>query len=305
MSKTHSHRSMPIPYGCRVDLAAGLRAFVAVAERRSFTRGAELCAVPQPVISRRLAGLERQLGVPLLTRTSRSVELTEVGARMLPYAREVVARLERIESLARQQTAELVIALPGGVDPRTLAAIRRGLDRRPTRFVEQSPPQRAAMVSSADADLALLPEAVDHADLTIPLGAGTADPTGVEFRLERLRRGVRQRNLPAAVLQLDEEDDTPAVRDPLLRAAYAHGLRSDQVQVGLPRTEILTRVYERGDCLICSQREATRHGLFWQPIAGLELARGYAARVRECRIEPDAVAAIIARLARGMGARDG
>lgn len=305
MSKTHSHPFMPIAYGWRMDLAAGLRAFVAVAERRSFTRGAELCAVPQPVISRRLAGLERQLGVTLLTRTSRSVSVTEVGTRILPYAREVVARLDRIESLARQQTAELVIALPYGVDPRTLAAIRRGLDGRPTRFLEESPKVRVALLSSADADLALLPEAVDHADLTIRLGAGTADPAGAEFRLERLRRARRQGHLPVAVLQVDEEDDTPAVRDPLLRAAYAHGLRADQVQIGLPRTEILTRVYERGDCLICSPLEAERHGLAWQPIAGVELLRGYAVRVREGRIDPTITATIVTRLGRGLGASDG
>lgn len=285
-----------------MDLAAGLRAFVAVAEQRSFTRGAETCAVPQPVISRRLAGLERQLGVSLLTRTSRSVELTEVGARMLPYAREVVTRLERIETLAREETAELVVALPAGVDPRTLAAVRRGLDGRPTRFLELPAADRENALRAGEADLALLPQASDHAELRIPLGVGTADPVGREFRLDRLRRTARQRDRPAPVLQLDDEDDTPGVRDPLLRAAYAHGLRADQVVVGLSRTEALTRVYERGDCLIAPAQEAERHGLTWQPIAGLSLVRGYILRSREGRIEPAAVGQLLARLRRGLGA---
>ncbi len=287
-----------------MDLAAGLRAFVAVAEQRSFTRGAEVCAVPQPVISRRLAGLERQLGVSLLARTSRSVELTAVGSRMLPYAREVVARLERIESLAREETAELVIALPAGVDPRTLAAVRRGLVDRPTRFLELSAAERELALAAGEADLALLPQATDHADLRIPLGAGTAEPVGREFRLSRLRRSIGQRDRLAPSLQLDGEDDTPAVRDPLLRAAYAHGLRADQVVVGLPRTEALTRVYERGDCVVCPSWEAKRHRLTWQPIAGLPLVRGYAVRTRNGRIEPEVAAQIVARLGRGLGACD-
>lgn len=287
-----------------MDLAAGLRAFVAVAEQRSFTRGAEVCAVPQPVISRRLAGLERQLGVSLLARTSRSVELTDVGSRMLPYAREVVARLERIESLAREETAELIFALPAGVDPQTLAAVRRGLDGRPARFLELPVAEREAALRAGEADLALLPQASDHADLRIPLGIGTTEPVGREFRLGLLRRTARQRERTVSVVQLDGEDDTPGVRDPLLRAAYAHGLRADQVVVGLSRTEALTRVYEHGDCLVCPQREAERHGLGWQPIAGLALVRGYVARSREGRIEPAAVAQIVARLGRGLGAEE-
>ncbi|WP_152363860.1 LysR family transcriptional regulator [Microlunatus speluncae] len=285
-----------------MDLAAGLRAFVAVADQRSFTRGAELCAVPQPVISRRLAGLERQLGVSLLARTSRSVELTDVGSRMLPYAREVVTRLERIESLAREETAELVIALPAGVDPRTLAAVRRGLAGRPTRFLELPAVERDRALRAGEADLALLPQAPDHAELSIRLGVGTADPAGREFRLDRLRRTGRQRDRSGPTLHLDDEDDTPAVRDPLLRAAYAHGLRADQVAVGLPRTEVLTRVYELGDCLVCPRPEAERHGLSWQPIAGLPLLRGYLARSRPGRIEPDALELIMDRLRRGLGA---
>src|SRR5690606_31000090 len=156
---------------------------------------------------------------------------------------------------------ELVIALPGRVDPRTLAAIRRGLEGGPdrarrARFVEQPPRRRAEALPAAEVDLALLPEAVDPAELRLPLGVATAEPVGAVFRFERLRRRPRQDQLPVPVLHLDPEDDTPAVRDPVLRAAYGHGLRADQVRIGLPRTEVLTRIHERGDCVVCTELEA-------------------------------------------------
>ena len=46
---------------CGMDLIEALRSFQAVAEERSFTRGAERCGQPQPVASRRIAALEERL----------------------------------------------------------------------------------------------------------------------------------------------------------------------------------------------------------------------------------------------------
>ena len=42
--------------------------------------------MPQPVVSRRVAALERRLGGALLERSTRSVTLTELGQRVLPHA---------------------------------------------------------------------------------------------------------------------------------------------------------------------------------------------------------------------------
>ncbi len=75
-----------------MDLIEALRAFRMVAAESSFTRGAERCGVPQPVVSRRVAALERRLGGPLLERSTRSVSLTALGTRVLPHAEEVLTR---------------------------------------------------------------------------------------------------------------------------------------------------------------------------------------------------------------------
>jgi len=61
-----------------------LRSFVAVAERGSFTRAADDLYVAQQAVSQQVKALEKALGVTLLWRTSRRVELTPAGKVFLP-----------------------------------------------------------------------------------------------------------------------------------------------------------------------------------------------------------------------------
>jgi len=72
-----------------------LRSFVAVAEELHFTRAAARLYVAQQALSRDIGRLERQLGVRLLTRTTRRVALTPEGERLLVRARELLALHDR------------------------------------------------------------------------------------------------------------------------------------------------------------------------------------------------------------------
>ncbi len=63
-----------------------LNAFLAVARRRSFTAAAAELAISPSALSQSVRQLEERLGVPLLTRTSRSVALTDAGRRLLENA---------------------------------------------------------------------------------------------------------------------------------------------------------------------------------------------------------------------------
>lgn len=71
-----------------------LRAFVAVARERSFTRAAAQLGLSRSALSHAMLALEARLGVRLLTRTTRSVSTTEAGARLL---NTVAPRLDEIE----------------------------------------------------------------------------------------------------------------------------------------------------------------------------------------------------------------
>ena len=72
-----------------------LLAFLAVARERSFTRAAAQLGVSQSALSHTIAGLEKRLGLRLLTRTTRSVAPTEAGERLLA---RVGPRLDEIEA---------------------------------------------------------------------------------------------------------------------------------------------------------------------------------------------------------------
>ena len=72
-----------------------LRTFAAVAERRSFTRAADDLHIAQQAVSQQIKALERTLGVTLLDRNSRRVELTAEGAVLLADSRRLLAAADR------------------------------------------------------------------------------------------------------------------------------------------------------------------------------------------------------------------
>lgn len=72
----------------------GVQAFIAVAMRRNFRRAAAELHITQTALSRRLQTLEAYLGVRLIERTTRSVELTRTGADFLPRAQRLLTELE-------------------------------------------------------------------------------------------------------------------------------------------------------------------------------------------------------------------
>ncbi len=64
-----------------------LRCFAAAAETRNFRKAARIVALTPAAFGHRIKQLEDQLGVPLFSRTTRSIALTEAGVALLPHAR--------------------------------------------------------------------------------------------------------------------------------------------------------------------------------------------------------------------------
>ncbi len=76
----------------------GLREFVAVVEQGGFTAAADALDVSASFVSRRVKQLEEQLGTRLLHRTTRTIRLTEMGRIYYERSREILDRLEALES---------------------------------------------------------------------------------------------------------------------------------------------------------------------------------------------------------------
>lgn len=76
-----------------------LATFVAVAETHGFSAAAHLLNLTQSAVSAQISRLEKELGVRLFERTTRSVVLTDAGTTLLPYARQLLNLSDTASSL--------------------------------------------------------------------------------------------------------------------------------------------------------------------------------------------------------------
>ena len=93
-----------------------MQVFIAVCDTQGFSAAARKLEMSPSVVTRLVARLETRLGVRLLQRTTRSVRLTDAGARYLERARRIVAEVEEAELSAQEErgepTGRLVVAAP-------------------------------------------------------------------------------------------------------------------------------------------------------------------------------------------------
>ncbi|MFT6733270.1 MAG: DNA-binding transcriptional LysR family regulator [Polaribacter sp.] len=89
-----------------MDQIRALRYFSKVAETGSFTRAAETFAVPPSSLSRRVAALEDSLGATLLKRSTRAVQLTEIGQLYFQQVKDILYQLEQSDEAVRSYQAK-------------------------------------------------------------------------------------------------------------------------------------------------------------------------------------------------------
>ena len=104
-------------YGASRRLDPPAQYIVAVADRKGFRRAAEACDVAQPSLSMQVALAERQLGVQIFERDSRSVRLSVVGTAIIEQARRVLLAAHELRELARQSADPFHGTLRLGVIP--------------------------------------------------------------------------------------------------------------------------------------------------------------------------------------------
>ncbi|MBB5497218.1 LysR family transcriptional regulator [Paraburkholderia sp. MM5384-R2] len=114
-----------------------LRYFVTVAEEKHFGRAAARLSMTQPPLSQAIRALEETLGVELFARTKRSVELTAVGADLLPEVQRLLAAAEGLrplaQSLARGEAGVLSLAFVSTADYGLLPLLLRDFGARHPR----------------------------------------------------------------------------------------------------------------------------------------------------------------------------
>jgi DNA-binding transcriptional LysR family regulator len=152
-----------------------LQYFVAVCEEGSIARAAEREALVASALSKRIAALEAEVGVPLLTRRRLGVEPTAAGHALLVRAREVLAGLDRlrVELGAYGQGVQgsvRVLASPSVLAERLPDDIAAFLERHPGIHIgldERMSPEIVRGVREGNADLGVLWDLIDLSGLHV------------------------------------------------------------------------------------------------------------------------------------------
>src|SRR5471030_2777347 len=101
-----------------MDRIDAMTAFIAVSDLQGFAPAARKLGLSPSGVTRLIAALEERLGARLLQRTTRSVTLTDVGARYLERVRRILADVEEAEGSAQDErsrpSGRLVVSAPDG-----------------------------------------------------------------------------------------------------------------------------------------------------------------------------------------------
>lgn len=148
--------------GHKIEMS-DLRSFVTVAERGSFSAAALDLRLSQPALSRRIAKLESTLGVCLIERTTRRVDLTAVGRDFARKAREVLNTFESSLLGINEGTSHLygevsVACVPSAVIhflPDVLKEYRRDYPRILVRVMDEGASHALSSVVRSEADFGI------------------------------------------------------------------------------------------------------------------------------------------------------
>ena len=188
-----------------MDRFDSLKAFIRVAETRSFSEAARQLRLSKSVVTKRVAQLEKQLDARLFHRTTRQVRLTEAGSAYYARAVPLVAELEDMDSAIGGGEAEprgaLRIAAPTSFGTLHLGPALCDLQKRhPKLTIELALNDRAVNPVNEGFDVALQ-------------DAPAASPLLIERRIAPLRRVVcaaptylKSRGTPKHPLDLSEHD---------------------------------------------------------------------------------------------------
>ncbi|OBF61675.1 LysR family transcriptional regulator [Mycobacterium sp. 852002-51971_SCH5477799-a] len=213
---------------------AGLRAFVAVAEKQQFSSAATTLGLSQSTLSQALAALEAGLGTQLVERSTRRVFLTTEGRKLLSRAQAVVEAADAFSAAAAGSSDPLRAGLRLGliptvapyVLPTVLAGVAEQLPELTLRVTEDQTERLLAVLREGALDAALI---------ALPAAGGglTAIPIYDEDFVLALPPGhplAGKRRVPAtalADLPLLLLDEGHCLRDQALDVCHKAGVRAE------------------------------------------------------------------------------
>lgn len=157
-----------------------IQILVAIAEQGSLRAAATALGKSQPALTQALRQAEDELGVAIFSRSSRGVELTDIGERIILRARTITSEIDRLDEEVAQLRGEQIGAVHVCVSP--LAAVR--IMPRALTLFRKSYPNIEVRLSSGLFPSAVKPLREGRTDLLI----GPTPPAGIarEIKIEHL-----------------------------------------------------------------------------------------------------------------------
>ncbi|MFB5191276.1 LysR family transcriptional regulator [Alicyclobacillus fastidiosus] len=152
-----------------------LEYFVVVADELHFGRAAARLQMTQPPLSQQIQQLERELGVVLLNRSNRHVELTNAGKVFLKEARDVLTRLDHAKHAARRaqqgMLGRLVLGFVGSATYDILPNVIRSYQERypdvDISLHEMATPAQIPALRRGDIDVGVLRTPISDGELSV------------------------------------------------------------------------------------------------------------------------------------------
>ena len=145
----------------------GIQAFVAIAELGGFSKAAEHLHVTQTALTRRVQKLESYLGLRLLDRTTRYVEVTAVGREFLPQAKAIVSEMTlavgRLKDMSKNARGSFTLACVPTMASHVLPTVIR-------RYATAHPGNRIRLIDTSAFEVR---DAVLHGQAELGIGVPT------------------------------------------------------------------------------------------------------------------------------------
>nr|WP_319564681.1 LysR family transcriptional regulator [uncultured Rhodoferax sp.] len=261
-----------------------LRLFVAIAEAKNLTRGAERMHLAASSASHRMRLLEESLGTPLLIREPRGIRLTRAGEALLRHARQVLAQLEQMHA----DLTPYAKGVRGHVSlwanthathtflPDSLSAFLKRHPQVSITLEEHTSPEVVMAVARGEVEVGVVAETVEGAEVEL-----------IPYRADRLvliapsDHPVAQRTSTPFVDVLDSPfvmlHSGSAIHTFTMNTAAALG-RHLEVRIQVRSFEAVCRMVSAGVGIGLVPRSAVAEGSTRNPLTMVELEEAWAQR---------------------------